>query len=476
MNNTTTSSGVTKKKRIFSEPHIFFILFLFIAIMAILSRVIPSGVYDRVPMEVEGGVRMVIDPDSYHTVARTPVGLLDIFIAVPKGFAEAAVVIAITFCVGGAFGVLKKTGVISVAVAALSRKMSKRGIFIIPVLMTVFAIIAAFIGTQELSLIYVPIILPLVIALGFDSVTAAAIALCATTAGFTGAITNPFTVGIAQKIAGLPLYSGSVYRTWVLVILTCSSILYVLFYAYRVKKNPSASVVGDLESSLDNPKDSDFSDLKFSNRQILVGIASSFLFCLMIWGVLSWGWEMLHMGGMMLLIGFVAGILGGLNPNELCRAFEDGFSEVLLAAMIMGVARGVAVVMTQGQIIDSIIYGMAQVIKNIPPAINAIGMFFVQTFFNFFVASGSGQAVITMPIMAPLADVVGVSRQVSVLAFQMGDGLSNIMFPTSGYFMAVLALAKIPWTRWLRFMLPLFVIQATLSCVLLVFAQMIGWS
>lgn len=171
------------KKARFAEPHIFAILFFFIVLMALCTRIIPAGIYNRVPIEVEGSTRMMVDPSSYHRVENTPVDLLGIFMSIPRGFTEAAAVIAVTFCVGGAFGVVKRTGAISIGVAALARRMSKRGILVIPVLMVVFSAIAAFIGTQELSLIYVPIILPLMLALGFDSITAAATALCATTAG-----------------------------------------------------------------------------------------------------------------------------------------------------------------------------------------------------------------------------------------------------------------------------------------------------
>ena len=477
MSNANAEETTRNRKLRFVEPHIFAILFFFIVLMALCTRVIPAGVYKRIPIEVEGAARMMVDPTSYHRVERTPVSLLGVFMSIPQGFAEAAAVIAVTFCVGGAFGVVKRTGAISIGVAALARRMSRRGIMVIPVLMVAFAAIAAFIGTQELSLIYVPSILPLMLALGFDSMTAAATALCATTAGFTGAITNPFTVGLAQKISDVPLYSGAGYRFVVLVVLTSVTILYVMRYASRVRRDPSKSLVRETDARWreEFAEEDEAAHTRATTREILAGVSAVLMFAWMIWGVLAWKWEMVHMGGMLLAIGLVSGLLGGLNPNAICRAFEEGFGEVLLGAMIMGVARGVAVVMTQGQIIDTVIFYMARMTQHIPPAVNAVGMFVAQSGFNFLVSSGSGQAVITMPIMAPLADLVGVTRQVSILAFQLGDGLSNIIFPTSGYFMAVLALARIPWDRWLRFMLPLFLIESLLGSVFLVIAQLIGW-
>lgn len=456
-------------------PHIYVILFSFIAIMAICTYLIPAGIYDRIP--VEGTSRVMIDPTSYHTIARTPVGLLDLFIAIPQGFVEAGWVVVLTFCVGGGFVVVKKTGAIRVGVDKLAQKLAQKGILIIPVLMAVFAIIDAFIGMPELCMVYVPIILPLMLVLGFDSITAAAVALCGSAAGFTAALTNPFTVAIAQKIAGLPLYSGIAFRVVTLIVTLIVGILFVMRYANKIKKNPLASSMYELDlTKREELLESNNNNVeKATKNEKLAGISAILIFCIMIFGVLQYQWDMPQIGGIFIAMGIVSGLLGGLSTRQISDAFTEGCHDVLIGALIIGIARGVAVVMVQGQIMDTIVYGLAQMVQSLPSAITVLGMLVVQTLFNFLVPSGSGQTLITMPIMAPLADIVGVTRQTAVLALQYGDGLSNIFYPTSGYFMASLALAGIPWEKWAKFMLPLFLIWTCVGGVFLVIAQMIQW-
>lgn len=456
-------------------PHIFVILFSFIFLMALFTYIIPAGIFDRVP--VEGTSRMMIDPGSYHQVERTPVGLLKLFVAIPQGFVEAGWVVVLTFCVGGAFVVVKKTGAIALGVDNLARKMSKRGILIIPVLMTVFAVVDAFIGMPELCMVYVPIILPLMLVLGFDSITAAATALIGSAAGFTAALTNPFTIAIAQKIAGLPLYSGINYRLIVLSVTLIVGIVFVMRYASKVRKDPLSSSMYDL----DKPRRDILlaaeagESVKATTRQKLAGISAIGMFGILIFGVLKFKWDMPEIGGIFIAMAIVSGLIGGLTSKEICESFIDGCHDVLVGALIVGIARGVAVVMVQGQIMDTIVFGLGNAVKAMPAAVTSVGMLVVQSLFNFLVPSGSGQTLITMPIMAPLADIVGITRQTAVLALQFGDGVSNIFYPTSGYFMASLALAGVPWEKWAKFMLPLFGIWSLVGAVFLIIAQAIQW-
>ncbi len=455
-------------------PHIFVILFGFICVVSVLTYIIPAGAYERV-VGIEG--RSILVPDSYHSIEKTPVSLLNLFVSIPKGFVEAGWVVVLTFCVGGGFLVVKKTGIIHAAISWLAKKLENRGILVIPILMTVFAVIDAFIGMPELCLVYVPIILPLAFALGFDSITAVAVALIGSAAGFTAALTNPFTIGIAHKIAGLPLYSGATYRIIVLFVTLTIGIVFVMRYARKVRNNPKSSPMFEMDKIIKEQvlgTSSDYSD-SIGVRQILAGISALCLFMLLIVGVFKWGWDMPEIGGVFVAIGVVAGIIAGLSGKEISEAFLEGCKDVLMGALIIGIARGIIVVMTEGQIIDTIIYGFSLFVKNLPPSITSVGMLVVQSFFNFLVPSGSGQTVITMPIMAPLADIVGVTRQTAVLALQFGDGVSNIFYPTSGYFMASLALARVPWEKWAKFMLPLFLIWSLVGAIFLIIAQAIQW-
>ena len=186
-------------------------------------------------------------------------------------------------------------------------------------------------------------------------------------------------------------------------------------------------------------------------------------------------WDMPQIGGIFIAMAVISGLLGGLSSRQLSESFLKGCHDVLIGALIIGIARGVAVVMVQGQIMDTIVFGLANAVKALPGTVTSVGMLVVQSLFNFLVPSGSGQTLITMPIMAPLADIVGVTRQTAVLALQYGDGISNIFYPTSGYFMASLALAGVPWEKWAKFMLPLFGIWSATGAVFLIISQLIQW-
>ncbi len=454
-------------------PHIFIILLSIMAIMAVLSYLIPAGEFVRV--DGPDG-RMVIDPDSYKVVESNPTTIMDLFKAIPEGFVEAGWVIALTFCVGGGFVVVKKTMAINAAISWLSKKFSKKGIIVIPILMITFAIIDCFIGMCELTMVYVPIILPLMFALGFDSMTAAATALVGSAIGFSAAIANPFTTGIGQKIAGLPLYSGWKYRLIVLLSMGVIGITYVMRYAKKVRDNPESSIMYEIDKRTKQfIITGEDSNVEINTKQKLAGISALVLFCLMIVGVFNWGWDMPEIGAIFIIIGIVSGLISGMNGREICEAFLEGCQDVLLGALIVGIARGVSVIMTDALLIDTIIHGLAQVIQGLPSAVTSVGMLVVQTVLNFLIPSGSGQTVVTMPIMAPLSDLVGITRQTAVLALQFGDGFSNIFYPVSGYFMATLALARVPWEKWMKVMLPLFGWFTAASAVFLIIAQMIQW-
>lgn len=458
-----------KQANNFQMPHVFIILFGFLAFIAILTYFVPAGEFLRI--EGPDG-RMMIDPNSFHIIESKPVSFLDFLVAIPKGFVEASLVIALTFCIGGGFVIVKRTGIIESAVNNLAIKLSDKGIIIIPVLMSIFAIIDAFIGMPELCLVYVPIIVPLALALGFDKMTAAAIALIGSAAGFTAALTNPFTVGIGQKISGLPLYSGVGYRLIILVIMLSVGIIFVLRYARKIQQNPKLSSVYEENT---NYKKHKATIVKISKREAWAGIGAVIVFCVLIFGIFMYGWDMLEIGAMFILMGIVSGVIARLSANKICEAFIEGCNDVLVGALIVGMARGITVIMSESMIMDTIINYLANSINGLPSYVASVGMLGVQTLFNFLMPSGSGQTLITMPIMAPLADLVGVTRQTAVLALQIGDGFSNIIYPTSGYFMASLALAGVTWNKWVKFMFPLFVIWSILGAIFLIIAQLMKW-
>ncbi|XKE44826.1 AbgT family transporter [Halomonas organivorans] len=465
-----------KPKRALQIPHIYVILFIFIALASIATYFVPAGEYDRIPGP---NGRTTIDAESFQFVESTPVGLTDFMLAIPNGLMSAGQVVFFTFMIGGMFMVLRRTGIIEIGVDKLTRRFANQRLLMIPVLMTVFAVIATIIGTQELALVYVPVILPLMIALRFDSVTAAAVALCATTAGFTTGVLNPINTGLGQQLANLPLYSGFGLRALAFAAILGAGIFFVMRYARRVQQDPTQSLM------LDDPAEAEKRQayqhattegaLTASPRQKLAALATFAFLALLVYGVLAQGWFMMEMAGLFIIMGVTVGLIAGLTTEDICEGFNKGFRDVLVGAMIAGVARGVAVVLEDGQIMDTLVFGLGNLVGELPTLLSAIGMYFAQLGFNFVVPSGSGQALVTMPIMGPLADLIGVTRQTAVLAYQLGDGIGNILYPTSGYFMATLALAGVPWQKWVKFFFPLFCTWVLISLCFLMFAQATQW-
>ncbi|ALX48486.1 YfcC family protein [Lentibacillus amyloliquefaciens] len=467
--------GNETKKRKFQMPHIYVILFVLSAIAAILTYIIPAGKFERVPGP-EG--RTTIDPNSFSGVEQTPVGIVDFLTVIPRGLIDAGEVVFFTFIIGGMFMVLRHTGIIEIAVDKLTRKFSNKSLMLIPILTTVFAVIATVIGTPELSLVYIPVIMPLMIALGYDSLVAAAIALCGTVIGFAAGVLNPINTGLAQKISGIPVFSGIGFRLIIFVVIVLAAVFYIMRYAKKVKQNPLNSLVyEDDQEKREQYQDQDQVEEKHMNtRQKYASIAAFIFFGILVYGVVGQGWFMVEMAGLFIIMGIVVGIIAGLTLTEICEGFNQGFRDVLMGAMIVGIARAVAVVMEDGQIMDTIVHGLGSAVNELPPVLGAVGMYFVQLIINFFIPSGSGQALVTMPIMAPLSDIIGVTRQTAILAFQLGDGFAHILYPTSGYFMAALSIAGVQYQKWIRFFFPLFLILAGISVVSLIIAQVIQWS
>lgn len=464
-----------KKKSRFKMPHIYVILFLFGIVAAGSTYLIPAGEFDRV--EIENG-RTAVDPDSFEYIESTPTGLVEFLTAIPRGLVDAGEVVFFTLIIGGMFMVLRESGIIEIAVDKLARKFSSKSILIIPVLITVFACIATLIGTAELSLVYIPVIIPLIIALGYDSMTAAAIALCGTVVGYTVGVLNPVNTGLAQSIADLPTFSGIGFRIILFIIVLTITILFVMRYAKKVQKNPEASLVykEDTEKRETYTSIGEYEPLKATSRQIAGAFVVLVFFGILIFGVTQLDWFMIEMAGLFIIMGITVGLVSGLNLTRISEAFTKGFKEVLMGAIIVGLARSIAVILEDGQVMDTIVNGLGSVVGDLPPTFAAAGMYFVQLIINFVIPSGSGQALVTMPIMAPLADMVNVTRQTAVLAFQLGDGFAHILYPTSGYFMAALAIAGVEWHKWIKFFLPLFLIFMVISLGSLTIAQVIGWS
>lgn len=463
------NEGEEKKSFI---PHIFAVLFIIIILASIASYIVPAGEFDRVTMD-DG--REVIDPGTYEVVESTPVGILDFMFAIPTGFIETAEIVFGILMIGGMFAVIERTGIISLGVGKLANTFSNRGLLVIPILMIPFALITTFTGQIELSLVYLPAILPLMLRLGFDKVTAAGTVLISTIAGFTLALTAPANLGVAQSISQLPLYSGMGYRIVILSIILLVGILFVVRYAKKVRSNPELSITYDDNDSDQKEIMKDTSLPKATIRQKIASVTILIAFGVLLWGLLEQGWYFRELSGLYIMTGVVVGLIGGLGISQISESFVEGFKNILLGAMVVGIARGVAVVLENGNIMDTVIYAAGNLVEAMPSGITATIMLIVQGLLNFLIPSGSGQAMVTMPIMAGIADLSGVTRQTAVLAFLFGDGFSNIFYPTSGYFMAALAIAGIKWEKWVKFIWPLLLIWYGLAVVFLFIAQMMNY-
>lgn len=470
-----------KEKRKYFEgmkiPHTYVIISCIVLIAFIATYLVPAGIYDRVVEPVSG--RSIIDPTTFRYVENTPVKFFslteaNLFTSVVTGLKNSAGIVFFTFLVCGSFHMMEKTGAIEGGIARIALLLRNRSMLLIPIVVFIFSIGGVTIGMNTEAIAFVPLGIVMARALGFDAMVGMSIVALGAGVGFVGGFVNPFTVGVAQQVSQLPIYSGMGYRVIVYVILYIITCLYILRYAHKVKKNPELSVVRDLE--LRDNFSIDFDALpKLSNAQKVVLVIFFLGFGTIIYGVLKYGWGTDELIGVFLLMGLSSSFVCGITPSQTAENFIEGAKGVLFGALSIGIANAVLVVLQQGQIIDSILYSLSNAIADLPQFISIILMYITQIFTNIFIPSGSGQAATTMPIMAPLGDLLGISRQTAVLAFQYGDGFTNYINPTASGLMSYLAIAKIPYEKWVKWMGPLMIIWLSLGGVAVIVAHLINY-
>ena len=454
-------------------PHTLIILFSMVIIAQIMTYVIPSGSFDRV--ETEAG-RMQVLPGSFHLTPDTPlVPIWASLTAVPRGFGAAQEIIFFALIIGGTFAILRASGAVDAGMRSLLERWGDRPFLIIAGGVTLFAVGSSSIGFGEEYFPFLPVLITMCLALGYDRVTAVAIIMVGYGAGFGAALYNPFTTMIAQDIAGLEPMSGMWFRAVMFFVFVPIGIHHVWSYAKKVKNDPSASLVADIDFpgavSLDDDDDQTFTT---THKWILsfVGLAVA----IMTYGLSKLGWYLNEMGAVFIGLSIVIAIVARISPDKAATAFGTGAASLTSVALLIGVARAIQIVLTDGGIVDAVINGISLPLQELPAMVSAIGMFFVQSIANFFIPSGSGQAFVTMPVMAPLADLVGVNRQVAVLAFQYGDGFSNIFIPTQYVLLGMLAIGGVPYDRWLKFIMPFMVKVVIAGSASLAIAVLIDYS
>lgn len=464
----TTQKNNAEIKKQFKVPHVYVIIFCLIVLAAIATYIVPAGEYERITDD-EG--RTVVVEGTFQQIESSPIGFLEIFQSLHQGMVDGAGIIFFIFIIGGAFGIFRATGALDGAIHTVSTKMQGKEIYVIPVLMLFFALGGAVFGMAEETIPYVMIITPLALMLGYDSIVGAAIVLGGASAGFSAAFMNPFTVGVAQGIAELPIYSGLVPRIIFWLIFVGVSITYVMLYARKIKKDPTKSLMYE-EDQKKNSESSRMEGQKITKRQIIILSILVLTVAALAFGVMEYGWYIKEIAGLFFLMGIVMGFVAKMPVNKIAESFVKGCEVLVLGALVVGFAYAILVVLQDGNIMDTILHGLASAVSGLPTSLSAAGMYVSQALLNFIVPSGSGQAALTMPLMTPLADLVGVSRQTAVLAFQFGDGISNIFTPTSGWFMAGLAAAGITWTKWVRWIWPLLLIQYALGAIFITLAHL----
>ncbi len=515
-------------------PHTYVIVFSIVVLSAILTWVVPGGSFERNIVNVNGIDRNVVIPGSFHYTERNP-QTWQIFSALFDGFVDKADIIVFVLIIGGAFWIMNESKAIDVAIQAFLRFTSRiehnriirmlgadNLIFIL--IMTMFSIFGAVFGMSEETIAFIIIFVPLAISMGYDSIVGVSLCFVAAALGFAGAILNPFTIGIAQGLSGLPLFSGIGYRLLCWLIISATGFTFILQYARRVKKSPSSSLVfkddsywrerqGAESATTDyhTPSSAWIAFLLISVIMILFSlfypmtqfnigergiklpaiplitilfITSSiislrksvhffvinillFTIVALITGVMGYGWYIMEIAALFFAMGLATGIAMGYSPNTITKLFLNGVKDIQSAALIVGLAGGIIVILNNGNIIDTILYKLSESISGMGRTASISMMYVVQNLINLVMPSGSAKAALTMPMMSQFSDLIGISRQATVMAYQFGDGFTNMITPTSGVLLGVLSVAKIPYDKWFRWILPFMVILVVLGFLLL---------
>ena len=439
-------------------PHPLVLLVGFIFLAAALTHILPAGEFERRDDPAAG--RSVVVAGTYHRVDAAPVSAFEAVVAVPRGMADAVSVISLVFLVGGAFAVVERTGALGHVVRRLVKALANREVLVVPVCCLLFGLGGVLIQMQEELIAFVPVLLLLTRTLGFDRTTAVAMSIGAAVVGAAFSPIDPFLVGIAQKVAGLPLLSGQGFRYAFLVPALGLWTVGTMRHATRTR-----SAAGAAEAA---------AEVETGRRPALVLLVVGAAFVLFVTGVMRWGWDFDQMSAIFFVMGVLAGLIAGLGVEGTADAFVDGFRSMAYAALIVGFSRAIFVVLQDGRIIDTVVNGLFTPLADLPVTLSALGMMAAHGLLHLPVPSTSGQAVLTMPLLVPLSDLLGLSRQVTVLTYQYGAGLADVVNPTNGALLAMLGAAGVRYEQWFRFAAPLLAALVVLGGTAVVVAIAIG--
>lgn len=457
----------------FTMPHNLVLMFGLMTFALVLTWVVPSGTFEMAPNDAG---QTVVVPGTYTQVAEKEyLHPLSLFTVVPRALADAQGIIFFVLLIGGSIRVIRETGAIDAWLGRLLERFGDRPAMLLFSMMFTFALASATIGVAEEYIPFAIILVGLCVAMRLDAIAAIGTLVAGYGIGYAVAFMNPFTLVVAQNVAGLPPLSGAEYRIALVIPFVAVGFHHVWRYVRRIQADPSKSLMAGVVTDASKAAGG-ASYPELTARRSAVLWATLAALGVLIWGIAVWDWYLVELGALFLVLAIVAGVIGRMGVNATAETFARGAAELTSTALLIGFARSIALLMEDGVVLHTVVHALAAPLAVMGAELAAVGMLVIQSGLNFFIPSGSGQAFVAMPLMAPIGDLVGVSRQISVLAFQFGDGLMNMIVPTNPVLMGILGLAGIPYSRWLRFIGPLVLKLLALSAIALVVAVWIGYS
>jgi len=457
--------------RTFKVPNTLVLLFAMQVLALVITWVLPAGEFETTLNEAG---RELVVPGTFSLLEESPsLSVVDLLTAVPRGMADSQGVIFFVLIVGGVLAVIRHTGAIEALLGRILQRFSTRTGLLIFFPMLAFAIGASTFGMAVEFITLVALLMTFCLAMRLDSMTAVGILVVGYGIGYGAAAMNPFTVLVAQDVAGLPPGSGIGLRLAIFLPLLLLGFHHVYRYAQRVKADPTASLVYDLRHEHDDVSADEYPPLTTTRKLVLLSMVLGIM--TLVAGVIFYGWYLTELSALFVALGIITAVIARVSPDDTAVAFSKGVTDLAATALLIGMARGIALILEDGQVLYTIVHGLSVPLTMVGAELAVVGMLLMQSLLNFFIPSGSGQAYVTMPLMAPMSDLLGISRQTAVLAYQFGDGFTNMIIPTNGILMGILGIAGVPYDRWFRFLMPLMLKLFLASAVILIGAVWFGY-
>lgn len=457
--------------RTFKVPNTLVLLFAMQVLALVITWVLPAGEFDTTLNEAG---RELVVPGTFALLEESPsLSVVDLLTAVPRGMADSQGVIFFVLIVGGVLAVIRHTGAIEALLGRILQRFSTRTGLLIFFPMFAFAVGASTFGMAVEFITLVALLMTFCLAMRLDAMTAVGILVIGYGIGYGAAAMNPFTVLVAQDVADLPPGSGIGLRLAIFLPLLLLGFHHVYRYAQRVKANPSASLVYDLRHEHAEASVDEYPPLTTTRKLVLLVMVLGIM--TLVAGVIFYGWYLTELSALFVALGIITAVVARITPDDTAVAFSKGVTDLAATALLIGMARGIALILEDGDVLYTIVHGLSVPLTMVGAELAVVGMLLMQSLLNFFIPSGSGQAYVTMPLMAPMSDLLGISRQTAVLAYQFGDGFTNMIIPTNGILMGILGIAGIPYDRWFRFLMPLMLKLLLASSAILIGAVWFGY-